>query len=100
VVWGVGGGEAPPAGVGVTTALGTGTRAAYNAVVQRQMNKLDELIRKRSPLFQQRPAPLLPDRWDIAAGLGARGSLMGALHGALQGPSDADGDGLLGQLSR
>jgi len=46
------------------------SRAAYNSMVRRQMSAADDLVRQRSPLFQQRQAaaPVLPNLWDIRAG--------------------------------
>jgi hypothetical protein len=49
----------------------------YNALVGRQAGKVDELIRKRSPLYQQRQeqAPMLPSLWDVNSGVLMRGLL-------------------------
>lgn len=71
------------AGVGAGLAAGTGaaTRSAYNALVGRQIAKLDELVRRRSPLYQQSAGPMLPNLWDRALGFGAQGGLLGLNNG-------------------
>jgi len=78
-----GGMEGAAIGAGAATGLGTGTRSAYNSLVGRQMRGLDEMMRRRSPLFQQRPVPMLPNLWDMGAGAGVRGSLLSNPQGLL-----------------
>jgi hypothetical protein len=72
-----GGGVGAGAGAALPLALGSGTRMGYNALVGRQAGKVDELIRKRSPLYQQRQeqAPMLPSLWDVNSGVLMRGLL-------------------------
>jgi hypothetical protein len=80
-----------PVSAGVGAALlpltGATSRAGYNALVGRQVAKLDELVRKRSPLYQQRAnaAPLIPERSDTALGLLLRGLLLPQAPGGLLG---------------
>jgi hypothetical protein len=66
--------------------VGTASRSIAGKLTERQIRKLDELIRKRSPLYQNATAPQVP----IDAGLRslmARGLMLGA-------PANQDKEGL------
>lgn len=43
-------------GAALPTALGAGTRGAYNATTRRQLSLADDLVRRRSPLYEERVA--------------------------------------------
>lgn len=56
----MGGVEGATAGAALLPLVGTAARGAYNSLVGRQLGRVDELVRSRSPLYQQmlRDAPL------------------------------------------
>lgn len=85
----LGGPEWAAAGVAIPHVVGPAVRNAYNSTVSRQIADLDELIRSRSPLYQQTPWVPGSPAWPLTL----RRSGLLSNSSAQQNP-----DGLLGPI--
>jgi|GEM_PF-2965839 len=75
-----GGWPGATAGAAIPPLLGAIARSGANALTSRQVRRVDEMIRKRSPLYQQRVAnpPMVPISPEMRAAL-MRGLLLTGL---------------------
>lgn len=87
----LGGGEGAIGGAAVLPLIGSGARSSYNSLVGSQVSAADQLIRMRSPLYQQ----MLRNAPNVAQSPARQSALMRGLLGTADSSGDGSPSGLL-----